>query len=47
MNQDLITVEIDPDKKEYITRASLDKMLRDIKALLVRKKKIKIIISQE
>jgi hypothetical protein len=47
MKPDIIAFELDPDKKEQLTRATLDKMLREIKSLLVKSKKIKIVISSE
>jgi hypothetical protein len=47
MKPDTITFELDPDKKDHLTRATLDKMLKEIKALLVRDKKVRIAITAE
>jgi hypothetical protein len=47
MKTDSIEIELDPDKREQLTRTTLDKMLRDIKSLLIKNKKLKIVISPE
>lgn len=40
------TYELDADKKDNITRYALEKMLREIKAELSKKGKLKVIIEK-
>jgi hypothetical protein len=47
MKLDTINFELDPDKKDQLTRATLDKMLKAIKAMLVKDKKVRIVITAE
>ena len=40
------TYELDDDKKDSITRYALERMLKDIKAALIKNGKIKITIAR-
>lgn len=40
------TYELDPDKKDQLTRATLEKLLRQIKDELRKQGKIKVVISR-
>lgn len=41
---DLSTYDFDPEKKDYIHRAAMEKLLKEIKTLLTRNKKIRVTI---
>jgi hypothetical protein len=47
MKNDLSNYNFDPEKREHLTRAALEKMLREIKAALSKNKKIKVVITSE
>ena len=45
-DQPLATYDFDDEKKDQLTRYTLEKMLKDIKALLPKNGKIRVIIEK-
>jgi len=45
-DKEISTYEFDPEKKDYATRSMCEKLLKEIKALLAKNKKLKVIISE-
>lgn len=43
---EISTYEFDPDKKDAIHRVATEKLLKEIKALLSKKKKIKVSLTE-
>ena len=44
---DISSFTFDPDKKDYITRSALEKLIKDIKMQLSKNKKISVVIKEE
>lgn len=45
-NMAISTYEFDPQKKDYLTRAEFEKLLKEIKLNLSKNKKLKVIVSE-
>ena len=45
-DKEISTYEFDPDKKDYATRSMCEKLLKEIKSLLAKNKKIKVVITE-
>ena len=45
-DKEISTYEFDPEKKDYATRSMCEKLLKEIKSLLAKNKKLKVVISE-
>lgn len=45
-DKEISAYEFDPDKKDTATRSICEKLLKEIKSLLAKNKKIKVVISE-
>ena len=45
-DKEISTYEFNPDMKDYVHRAGMEKLLKEIKSLLAKNKKIKLIITE-
>ena len=41
---ELATFTLDPDKKDYITRSTLEKMIKEIRSHLVKNKRVLVVL---
>ena len=46
-DKEISTYEFDPEKKDYVIRSHCEKLLKEIKSLLSKNKKIKVILTED
>lgn len=44
---ELATFTLDPDKKDYLTRSTLEKMIKEIRSYLVKNKRLLVVLKDD